>query len=133
MRGDRVSYNGRNYESLSDNLFNVTPGTAAHWWKDLGPCTSASTSMRISTSQGVLLYPVPVVAGTLNIQTLDDGITVCRTSIPKSVVISDGLFRIVLKTTIVGDNSNVDLSTLAPGLYYIYIEGIGKPIRFKVE
>src|SRR5207253_2456897 len=65
MKGNIVSYNGRNYESLSDNLFNVVPGTAAHWWKDLGPCSSTSTNQR------VLLYPVPIVQGTLNIQTLD--------------------------------------------------------------
>lgn len=40
MTGQQASYNGRNYECQIDNLYNVTPGTAAHWWKDLGPCST---------------------------------------------------------------------------------------------
>jgi predicted carbohydrate-binding protein with CBM5 and CBM33 domain len=125
MKGDLVSYNGRNYESLSDALFNVVPGTAAHWWKDLGPCSSARTSQPA--------LPVPVVQGTLNIQTLDQGKESFNTPVPKSVVIFDGVLRMVRKSTIVGDNTNVDLSNLAPGLYYLYIEGSSKPVRIKIQ
>lgn len=36
--GDVVSYNGVLYEAVVNNLYNVTPGLAEHWWKTLGPC-----------------------------------------------------------------------------------------------
>ena len=38
--GDIVQYEGNRYECLANNLFNVVPGTAAHWWALLGPCTN---------------------------------------------------------------------------------------------
>ena len=38
MKGDKVRYSGQKYESMANNLFNVTPGSADHWWKHLGPC-----------------------------------------------------------------------------------------------
>ncbi|MGF1885568.1 glycosyl hydrolase family 18 protein [Photobacterium profundum] len=38
MIGDQVHYQGNKYEALANNLFNVTPGSADHWWKPLGPC-----------------------------------------------------------------------------------------------
>ncbi|MEH0154754.1 glycosyl hydrolase family 18 protein [Limibacter armeniacum] len=38
MTGDKVVYNGNLYECLTDNLYNVTPGTADHWWSPLGAC-----------------------------------------------------------------------------------------------
>ncbi|PWJ35006.1 glycosyl hydrolase family 18 protein [Sediminitomix flava] len=40
--GDQVSYEGILYEAQVNNLYNVLPGTANHWWKSLGPCTGSS-------------------------------------------------------------------------------------------
>ncbi|WP_221420230.1 Ig-like domain-containing protein [Fulvivirga sp. M361] len=42
--GDIVQFEGNKYESQSNNLFNVTPGTADHWWKPLGPCGTTPTN-----------------------------------------------------------------------------------------
>ncbi|GAA4823991.1 hypothetical protein GCM10023331_05630 [Algivirga pacifica] len=36
--GDQVVYEGIKYEAKVDNLYNVVPGTAAHYWEDLGAC-----------------------------------------------------------------------------------------------
>lgn len=38
MKGDKVKYLDHKYESLANNLFNVAPDSAVHWWKPLGPC-----------------------------------------------------------------------------------------------
>lgn len=38
MKGDKVHYLGTKYESLANNLFNVAPDSATHWWKPLGQC-----------------------------------------------------------------------------------------------
>ncbi|MDE1230642.1 cellulose-binding domain-containing protein [Vibrio aestuarianus] len=35
-----VSHQGNKYESQADNLYNVEPGTAEHWWKRLVACQS---------------------------------------------------------------------------------------------
>lgn len=40
--GDKVTYNGILYQSQSDALYNVTPGTADWWWKPLGACSAGS-------------------------------------------------------------------------------------------
>ncbi|GJM62624.1 glycosyl hydrolase family 18 protein [Persicobacter diffluens] len=41
--GDIVSHEGERYEALTSNLYNVTPGTADHWWKPLGACEGGDT------------------------------------------------------------------------------------------
>ncbi|AIW21725.1 DUF5011 domain-containing protein [Vibrio coralliilyticus] len=38
MTGDQVAHKGDKYEALTDNLYNIEPGTADHWWKPLGSC-----------------------------------------------------------------------------------------------
>lgn len=40
MNKDLISHQGNKYESQADNLYNVEPGTAEHWWKLLGACQS---------------------------------------------------------------------------------------------
>jgi chitinase len=62
--GDKVTYNGYLYESLSNALYNVTPGTADWWWKPLGACSAttiatAATSMA-TTIGGASVVPNPV-------------------------------------------------------------------------
>lgn len=63
-KGDKVVYNGNLYESLSDALYNVTPGTADWWWKPLGACTAATvanaaTNMATAAG-GASVVPNPV-------------------------------------------------------------------------
>lgn len=121
MAGDIVSEGGNNYECQVDNLFNVTPGTAAHWWKDLGPCSNASTSQRI------LLYPVPTVKGTLTVEIQDKSVGT------NEVLIFDRTSQLVLQTNISGAETKIDVSGLKPGIYYVYIEGSKEPQRIRVE
>lgn len=47
--GDKVTYNGNLYVSLSNGLYNVTPGTADYWWQPLGACT-ATTRVSVATT-----------------------------------------------------------------------------------
>jgi chitinase len=62
--GDKVTYNGYLYESLSNALYNVTPGTADWWWKPLGACSAttiatAATNMA-TTIGGASVVPNPI-------------------------------------------------------------------------
>ncbi|SEE01491.1 Por secretion system C-terminal sorting domain-containing protein [Tenacibaculum sp. MAR_2010_89] len=47
MTGDKVTYNGKKYESLADNLYNIPPtgNTHSYLWKDLGPCSSSFSAL----------------------------------------------------------------------------------------
>lgn len=74
--GDKVVYNGNLYESLSNGLYNVTPGTADYWWKPLGAC-SGSAKLALADVKAVspapvikslLVYPNPVTGSTVQIQ-----------------------------------------------------------------
>jgi chitinase len=74
-RGDRVVYNGILYESQSDALYNVTPGTAEWWWKPLGACGASFTSAKVSNTvtQGaanasLLVYPNPLTGSELQVK-----------------------------------------------------------------
>jgi chitinase len=68
-------YNGVLYESQSDALYNVTPGTAEWWWKPLGAC-SATARMATATAsvdqatavQTLKVYPNPVSGSTVQVQ-----------------------------------------------------------------
>ncbi|WP_217604589.1 glycosyl hydrolase family 18 protein [Chitinophaga sp. GbtcB8] len=73
-KGDRVVYNGVLYESLSDALYNVTPGTADWWWKPLGACGAAARMAATSTAvqpaaevKTLTVYPNPVTGSTLQV------------------------------------------------------------------
>ncbi len=122
MKGDVVGYNGRNYESQVDNLYNVTPGTADHWWKDLGPCPATA-------GQHFLLYPVPTTCGKLNVRTLSDN----KGSKRKTIVIYDRAHKAIVRSSLVGDDATIDVSNLKPGIYFIYIEGSTEPKRILIE
>ena len=77
-KGDRVVYNGILYESQSDALYNVTPGTADWWWKPLGACGAALARTSVSTSApavtqevsnaNLLVYPNPVTGSELQVR-----------------------------------------------------------------
>jgi chitinase len=72
--GDIVVYNGVLYQSLSDALYNVTPGTADWWWKPLGPCTGASTiamansAAKPAANEAILAFPNPITGNTLQVK-----------------------------------------------------------------
>lgn len=74
-QGDKVVYNGILYESQSNGLYNVTPGTADWWWKPMGACgASAATVAAVSpvsgnnVSEKVTVYPNPLTGSTLKVQ-----------------------------------------------------------------
>jgi chitinase len=69
--GDKVTYNGNLYESLSNGLYNVTPGTVDWWWKPLGACsaatrTTAATSAA-TTAGGAAVVPNPITGTTAQV------------------------------------------------------------------
>lgn len=69
--GDKVTYNGNLYESLSNSLYNVTPGTADWWWKPLGAC-SASSQRTVATDMattvgGASVVPNPITGSTAQV------------------------------------------------------------------
>jgi chitinase len=69
--GDKVTYQGNLYQSLSDALYNVTPGTADWWWKPLGACSAttrvtAATNMA-STVGGASVVPNPLTGATAQV------------------------------------------------------------------
>ncbi|MCS3795468.1 glycosyl hydrolase family 18 protein [Niastella sp. OAS944] len=69
--GDKVTYNGNLYESLSNSLYNVTPGTADWWWKPLGACgaatrTTAATNAA-TTAGSAAVVPNPISGSTAQV------------------------------------------------------------------
>lgn len=69
--GDKVTYNGNLYESLSSSLYNVTPGTADWWWKPLGAC-SAATRVSVATNAAMTagsasVVPNPITGSTAQV------------------------------------------------------------------
>jgi chitinase len=69
--GDKVTYNGSLYESLSNGLYNVTPGTADWWWKPLGACsattiTSAATNAATAAGSAAVV-PNPITGSTAQV------------------------------------------------------------------
>lgn len=59
-QGDEVVYHDSLYQSTSDNLYNVTPGTASWWWAPLGTCATASTAKMQNGSAALPAAPVNV-------------------------------------------------------------------------
>ncbi|MNZ92512.1 Chitodextrinase precursor [compost metagenome] len=64
--GDLVKYNGVVYQSQSNALYNVTPGTAEHWWKTMGNC-NAGTQALAAPAQDIVtnLYPNPAAGSSV--------------------------------------------------------------------
>jgi chitinase len=69
--GDKVTYNGYLYESLSNALYNVTPGTADYWWNPLGACSSSIVSgaaVNMATAvAGAAVVPNPITGATAQV------------------------------------------------------------------
>lgn len=65
-QGDLVKYNGVVYQSQSNALYNVTPGTAEHWWKTMGNC-NAGTQALAAPAQDIVtnLYPNPATGSSV--------------------------------------------------------------------
>ncbi|UII31944.1 lytic polysaccharide monooxygenase [Fulvivirga ulvae] len=136
MNGDIVSYSGHNYESLSDNLFNVTPGTAAHWWKDLGPCTANINSRvlnqeELSGELNFVAFPNPAndiinlqvfnpqsSSYTITIMTMDG-----RVLETMKLQVSEGSARV---------NQSIKLNKLSPGIYFVNVTSGKKTTTKKI-
>lgn len=139
MTGDLISHDGRNYECLADNLFNVTPGTAAHWWKDLGTCTINSNA-RVRdlkeplTELNFVVYPSPA-RNRINVEIYN------VSSTPYTIAIV-GLDGRTLETVIpiVPENSgsikeSIKINKLSRGIYFVKITSGKKRLirKFIVE
>jgi chitinase len=70
-KGDKVTYNGNLYESQSDALYNVTPGTADWWWKPLGACSAGSrvtaATSAATTAGGAAVVPNPLTGSSAQV------------------------------------------------------------------
>jgi len=74
--GDKVVYNGILYESQSNGLYNVTPGTADWWWKPLGACGAAAAGTLaaspvaavVTENNKLVVFPNPITGSTLKVQ-----------------------------------------------------------------
>ncbi|ACU59676.1 glycosyl hydrolase family 18 protein [Chitinophaga pinensis] len=74
-QGDKVVYNGVLYESQSNGLYNVTPGTADWWWKPLGACGAAARVAVVSpepdgvnADSKLVVFPNPLTGTVLKVQ-----------------------------------------------------------------
>ncbi|MBW8683803.1 glycosyl hydrolase family 18 protein [Chitinophaga rhizophila] len=74
-QGDKVVYNGILYESQSNGLYNVTPGTAEWWWKPLGACGAAAKIAAVSmtpdagtANDRLVVFPNPLTGSILKVQ-----------------------------------------------------------------
>lgn len=116
--GDLVVYNNALYQSQSDNLYNVTPGTADWWWKPMGTCGAGLTASRSAatgkvsseqaTGEGVFTIAPNPVRNQLNILTGES-----LTGATIRVVDANG--RQVLAPR--AATYKIDVSALAPGVY----------------
>lgn len=135
MTGDVISHNARNYECLVDNLFNVTPGTAPHWWKDLGPCATSSNA-RISKKGKLVgelnfvVFPNPA-KDIINLEIINpqsSSYTIAITGIDGRI-----LETIMLNAPegLVKVNKSIELHKLSPGIYFINVTSGKKTLTQK--
>lgn len=124
MAGDIVSHNGRNYECLVSNLYNVTPGTAAHWWKDLGPCSmNARMGNHTATVLGdfnFVAFPNPA-KDVINIE-------ISNTQSSSYTITIKGIDGKTLETIMLGTtkgsamiNTSIKLDKLSSGIYFVNV------------
>ncbi|MBB6463922.1 glycosyl hydrolase family 18 protein [Flammeovirga kamogawensis] len=75
--GDEVSFEGVLYEAQVNNLYNVTPGSAEHWWKTLGPCEVGPIAPQVSfvtpTAETIQTTSFPVSVSVVANATDEDG------------------------------------------------------------
>lgn len=132
--GDLVVHNNVLYQSQSDNLYNVTPGTAEWWWKTMGACSAGLTAAgktatgKVSVDEAVndpefIISPNPV-REKLNIRTGED-------LAGGSIRILDINGRQVLSLKLATHQINV--SSLAPGMYTLVFTKKGKIIMKRFE
>ncbi|GAA4841785.1 glycosyl hydrolase family 18 protein [Algivirga pacifica] len=107
MSGDRVVHEGILYESLADNLYNVTPGTADHWWKPLGTCDGGSTDTP------------PTVSFTAPTNTIFTQETFASISI--SIAVSDDNSVASSSITVDGITTSGTSATFTPSAYGDYV------------
>ncbi|NME68683.1 glycoside hydrolase family 19 protein [Flammeovirga aprica] len=114
--GDVVSYQGKLYESVVNNLYNVTPGTADHWWKPIGEC-GASNARKItigsSLQDDIKIYPNPVV-NRLHVQLIQNT--------TYQVALFNGNGQKILSLEDQQSKLDIDFSTMEKGMYYLLLE-----------
>ncbi|ANQ47421.1 T9SS type A sorting domain-containing protein [Flammeovirga sp. MY04] len=75
--GDVVSHEGVLYEAQVNNLYNVVPGTAEHWWKTLGPCEVGPIAPTVSfatlVSGTIMQNTLPYIIDLTTNSTDEDG------------------------------------------------------------
>ncbi|WP_156152579.1 glycoside hydrolase family 19 protein [Flammeovirga sp. OC4] len=114
--GNIVSYQGMLYEAVVNNLYNVTPGTADHWWKPLGECGASNARKRDvaeSAMEEIKVYPNPVV-DQLQIQ-LVEGDTF-------QVALFNENGQQILSKNKQESHLKIDFSSLGNGIYYLLLE-----------
>ncbi|AZQ61654.1 T9SS type A sorting domain-containing protein [Flammeovirga pectinis] len=116
MNGDIVSFEGQKYECLVDNLYNVTPGTADHWWKPLGSCSSNARTLSIDNQVvDFNVYPVPFSSRvTLKIPTIEENVMVTLRNTSGII-----LYQEIHPT----GRSFIETNHLIKGIYILTIEG----------
>ncbi|NME67751.1 glycosyl hydrolase family 18 protein [Flammeovirga aprica] len=96
--GDVVSYNGILYEAAVNNLYNVTPGSAEHWWKELGPCevgpVAPSVSFNALASETVMVESFPHTIDLSTTSTDEDGTVVSTEVTVNGEVVTGATFDI---------------------------------------
>lgn len=124
-KGDRVVYNGNLYESLSDALYNVTPGTADWWWKPLGACSATSMATVATndamTATGASVVPNPVTGSqtqVLKYAEAGDRLSIVVQSVKGYAVISKEY-----TATTTGVNAiPIETGRLESGIWIVYIK-----------
>ncbi|MBB6462869.1 glycoside hydrolase family 19 protein [Flammeovirga kamogawensis] len=116
MNGDIVSFEGQKYECLVDNLYNVIPGTAAHWWKPLGNCSSNARTLSLGNEVvDFNVYPVPFLSKvTLEIPVIEEHVLV-------TLLNTSG--TILYQEIHPNGKSFIDTNHLLKGIYILTIEG----------
>lgn len=113
--GDIVSYEGKLYESVVNNLYNVIPGTADHWWAPKGDCTSSNARVigEVNLLDEISIYPNPM-SHTLNI------------SLPgfekNKIKIFNNNGQQIMEEYIISSKIKIDVSSLQRGIYYLSVE-----------
>ncbi len=129
QQGDQVVHNGIIYESQVNNLYNVTPGTAEHWWKTIGAC-SGRVEANAAVDFNVSLFPNPAV----------------ETASVRLNLDSDSQVRVAIYNTLgakVADviNSNlsagshtfkVNVANLSEGLYLLKVNAGDRSVTEKI-
>lgn len=133
MTGDVVSFNGNNYECLADNLFNVTPGTAAHWWKDLGPC-SANSNARFMNKEDAGAMNKEELFGELDFVVFPNpakdfiNLEIVNLQSSSYTIAINGMDGRTIETIIqkvpessIRVNKSIKINKLSPGIYFVNI------------